>query len=131
MKQPQIMEITSKLSAPSSRTSTTTIVLKLIVIGILLYMIMILNHPDPALNLQCALHVYAVEDEQSNNEVGECGVLKESIMPLLLDVDSIGVTGVHFINEILSRLVASALIVYVGICCGYVGLVHTKLISPD
>ena len=49
----------------------------------------------------------------------------------MLEEHGITANLVHFINNVLPRLVASALTMYIGICLGYVGLVHLTWISPN
>ena len=125
------MEITSTLSAPSSRTNIISIAMKLVVIGILLKIA--LNHPEKGTQeSQCTEQ----QADQQNEECRMKGFILPSLISLIqlqveINAQSIGVAVMHFFNETLPRIVASAFVAYLGICCGYVGLAHLKIISPD
>lgn len=89
------MELTTTLPAPSN-TSIISVILKIAIIALFLFLIVKDSNGNPKdINI---LHLEEYYDASS--------------------------TIAHIINDILPKLVASGLTFYVGICCGYVGLVH-------
>lgn len=123
------MEITTKMASPSSRTSIKTIIFKLIIIGILLYIL--IHNPTLSPSLECS-------EEEGREECkveveAEVKANYDTIVTFMdtMNMDNILISINYFVNEKLPRYVASALLIHVGICCGYVGLVHMQIISPD
>lgn len=89
------MELTTRLPAPSN-TSIICVIIKIAIILLFLFLIVEDSHENPK--------------DISHQEYH--------------DTTSSSSPMAHFINDTLPRLVASGLTFYVGICCGYVGLVH-------
>ena len=127
------MEITTKMSSPSSRTSTKTIIFKLIIIGILLYIL--IHNPTLSPSLECSEEEGKEECKVEVEAEVEAEVKAnyDTIVTFMdtMNMDNILISINYFVNEKLPRYVASALLIHVGICCGYVGLVHMQIISPD
>lgn len=124
----QTIEFISKSAAPSNGMSLIAIGFKIIII---IFLLSILLKDDSASTLG-----FKCEFKDGLNEGGECGNPGlHSHLPTLfgasVNLESVGGTVMHFLEEVLPRLVASSLMFYIGICCSYVGLVHLKVIKPD
>jgi len=88
------MELTTKLPAPSN-TSIISVISKIAIIALFLFLIVKDSH------------------DENPKDISNLEEYHDTSSPIA-----------HFINDTLPKLVASGLTFYVGICCGYVGLVH-------
>ena len=84
------------------------------------------------INIQIqAYHDEVLLKEESTEDASGKGLEYASFLMDTYGIgSSIGSGIVHVVNDTIPRLVASALTAYIGVCCGYVGLVHLGFVMP-
>jgi len=110
------MEITTKLPSPArAKSLTLSIILKLCMIALAFRFI--------AIKMAYRLN-YSDMDRAHGMERDHTIQITEP--KILLAGETVSV----IFHDTLPRVVASMLTLHVGICCGYAGLLHLKLIVP-
>ena len=123
------MKITTKLPTPSgSKYISNGVILKIVLLLMIAYVTMT-KTSSSSRQLSC-------DENISDNLNKTCATDWDDDVPAsaidgLQMLEYVKKVLTTFLIDTLPRFVSAGLVLHISICCGYVGLVHFKLLSPN